>query len=80
MENKEIENFVDALYSFDIEELENETKFLENYKKLQQENKRLKEKINKLELLIENLKFGVVLNQEQEDLLDKILLDGDNNE
>lgn len=41
--------------------------------KLQQENKQLKEKVNKLEILIENLKLGVTLNQEQEDLLDEIL-------
>lgn len=33
----------------------------------------LKEKVNKLELLIESLKLGVTLNQEQEDLLDEIL-------
>lgn len=51
-----------------------------SYKQLQQENKQLKEKINKLELLIESLELGVTLNQEQEDLLDKILLGGDNNE
>lgn len=47
---------------------------------LQQENKQLKEKVNKLEILIENLKLGVTLNQEQEDLLDKILFGGDSNE
>lgn len=40
---------------------------------LPQENKRLKKKVNKLEILIENLKLGVTLNQEQEDLLDEIL-------
>lgn len=40
---------------------------------LHQENKQLKEKVNKLEILIENLKLGVTLNQEQEDLLDEIL-------
>lgn len=34
---------------------------------------KLKEKVNKLEILIENLKLGVTLNQEQEDLLDEIL-------
>ena len=38
--------------------------------KLQQENKILKEKVNKLEILIETLKLGVTLNQEQEDLLE----------
>lgn len=37
---------------------------------------KLKEKVNKLEMLIENLKLGVTLNQEQEDLLDKILFRG----
>lgn len=47
---------------------------------LQQENKQLKEKVNKLEILIENLKLGVTLNQEQEDLLDKVLFGGDSNE
>lgn len=45
-------------------------------KQLEQENKQLKEKINKLEILIENLKLGVTLNQEQEDLLDEILFRG----
>lgn len=49
-------------------------------KQLQQENKQLKEKVNKLEILIENLKLGVILNQEQEDLLDKVLFGGDSNE
>lgn len=42
-------------------------------KQLEQENKQLKEKVNKLEILIESLKLGVTLNQEQEDLLDEIL-------
>ena len=37
---------------------------------------KLKEKVNKLEILIENLKLGVTLNQEQEDLLDEILYRG----
>nr|DAG95465.1 MAG TPA: hypothetical protein [Crassvirales sp.] len=45
-----------------------------------EENKQLKEKVNKLEILIENLKLGVTLNQEQEDLLDKVLFGGDGNE
>ena len=36
-------------------------------------NEELQEKVNKLEILIENLKLGVNLNQEQEDLLDEIL-------
>lgn len=36
-------------------------------------NEELQEKVNKLEILIENLKLGVTLNQEQEDLLDEIL-------
>ena len=52
-------------------------KIIEN-ERLQQENKQLKEKINKLEILIENLKLGVTLNQEQEDLLDKVLFGSDN--
>lgn len=47
---------------------------------LQQENKQLKEKVNKLEILIENLKLGVTSNQEQEDLLDKVLFGGDSDE
>lgn len=38
-----------------------------------EESKKQKEKVNKLEILIENLKLGVTLNQEQEDLLDEIL-------
>ena len=37
---------------------------------------KLKEKVNKLEILIENLKLGVTLNQEQEDLLYEILFRG----
>lgn len=53
--------------------------YFEKYCNLQQENKQLKEKVNKLEILIENLKLGVTLNQEQEDLLDKILFGGDSN-
>lgn len=52
----------------------------EKNEELQQENKQLKEKVNKLEILIENLKLGVTLNQEQEDLLDKFLFGGDSNE
>ena len=36
-------------------------------------NEELQEKVNKIEILIENLKLGVNLNQEQEDLLDEIL-------
>lgn len=47
--------------------------YFERYCDLQQENKKQKEKVNKLEILIENLKLGVTLNQEQEDLLDEIL-------
>lgn len=38
-----------------------------------EESKQLKEKVNKLEILIESLKLGVTLNQDQEDLLDEIL-------
>lgn len=66
-------NYDFKLYEMGISAL----KELEN---LQQENKQLKEKINKLELLIESLKLGVTLNQEQEDLLDKVLFGGDSNE
>lgn len=47
---------------------------------LQQQCKKQKEVIDKLEILIENLKLGVTLNQEQEELLDKVLFGGDNNE
>lgn len=43
---------------------------MENWK---EESQKQKEKVNKLEILIENLKLGVTLNQEQEDLLDEIL-------
>lgn len=50
------------------------------FKQLQQENERLKDKVNKLEILIENLKLGVTLNQEQEGLLDKVLFGGDSHE
>lgn len=61
----------------------NPRKQLEFYKnlseQLQRENKQLKEKVNKLKILIENLKLGVTLNQEQEDLLDKVLFGGDSN-
>ena len=46
----------------------------------EQENKQLKEKVNKLEILIENLKLGVTLNQEQEGLLDKVLFGDDSYE
>lgn len=44
----------------------------------EQRCKKQKEKVNKLEILIENLKLGVTLNQEQEDLLDEILFRGSN--
>lgn len=52
----------------------------QKFNELVKENKQLKEKINKLELLIESLELGVTLNQEQEELLDKILFGGDSNE
>lgn len=48
MSEEKIDNFVDLLFNFDMQELENETKFLENYKKLQQENKQLKEVIEEV--------------------------------
>ena len=41
--NKEIDKFVDLFFEFEMEELENETKFLENYKKLKVENHQLRE-------------------------------------
>lgn len=53
---------------------------IKDYELLVKENKQLKEKVNKLEILIENLKLGVTLNQEQEDLLDKVLFGGGSNE
>lgn len=59
-------------------------KFLEGKERIihvsEQENKQLKEKVNKLEILIENLKLGVTLNQEQEGLLDKVLFGDDSYE
>ena len=67
------DNYDFKLYEMGISAL----KEIEN---LQQENKQIKEKVNKLEILIENLKLGVTLNQEQEDLLDKVLFGGDSNE
>lgn len=47
------------------------------YEELQQENKQLKEQLKKLECLIENIKLGVTLNQEQEELCDKIMFGSD---
>ena len=44
-----------------------------------EESKKQKEKVNKLEILIESLYLGVTLNQEEEDLLDKVLFGGDSN-
>ncbi len=38
------------------------------------------EECKKLEVLVECLKLGVTLNQEQENLLDKVLFGGDSNE
>lgn len=59
-------------------------KFLEGKERIihvsEQENQQLKEKVNKLEILIENLKLGVTLNQEQEGLLDKVLFGDDSYE
>lgn len=64
-----------------IEEVrKNETKLINEIKVLEQQCKKQKEKINKLEILIENLKLGVTLNKEQEDLLDKALFGSDSNE
>ena len=40
----------------------------------------LKNKIKELECLVKSIKLGVTLNQEQEDLLDKILFWSDSNE
>ena len=52
-DEEKIDNFVDLMFSFDMKELENETKFLENYKKLQQENKLLKEVYEELNKFVE---------------------------
>lgn len=49
------------------------TEKIQNLDNLEKQNKQLKEKVNKLEILIESLKLGVTLNQDQEDLLDEIL-------
>lgn len=48
MSEEKIDNFVDLLFNFDMQELENETKFLENYKKLQQEKRQLEERVKTL--------------------------------
>lgn len=45
--------------------------------KLEQENQQLKKQISDLECLVESIKLGVTLNQEQEELLDKILFRSD---
>ena len=61
------------------EELECTIGIVEHNRIISEKNKeihQLKEKVNKLEILIENLKLGVTLNQEQEDLLDEILFRG----
>jgi hypothetical protein len=54
--------------------------YYQNRIMLLEENKQLKEKVNKLEILIESLYLGVTLNQEEEDLLDKVLFGSDSNE
>lgn len=41
------------------------------------ENQKLKKQISNLECLVENIKLGVTLNKEQEELLDKILFRSD---
>ena len=45
--------------------------------KLQEENQKLKKQISDLECLVESIKLGVTLNQEKEELLDKILFRSD---
>lgn len=58
------------------EELECTIGIVEHNRIISKKNKeihQLKEKVKKLEILIESLKLGVTLNQEQEDLLDEIL-------
>lgn len=44
---------------------------------LRKENQKLKKQISDLECLVESIKLGVTLNQEQEELLDKILFRSD---
>ena len=51
-----------------------------NWKEEVKELKKQLENYKKLEILIESLYLGVTLNQEEEDLLDKVLFGGDSNE
>lgn len=65
------------------EELKYTIGIVEHNRIISEKNKeihQLKEKVNKLEILIENLKLGVTLNQKQEDLLDKVLFGDDSHE
>lgn len=72
----EMINPISTMNSINIDDLMsavNRLNKVPDYNDLLKENQELKEKVNKLEILIENLKLGVTLNQEQEDLLDEIL-------
>lgn len=65
------------------EELKYTIGIVEHNRIISEKNKeihQLKEKVNKLEILIENLKLGVTLNQKQENLLDKVLFGDDSHE
>ena len=72
----------------EIEKLRKENKKLQGrIKYLERSNNRRedtileqRQEINDLEILIESLCLGVTLNQEEENLLDKILFIGDRNE
>lgn len=57
-------------YSFTYKDLNEFEAIIDFY---EQQCKKQQKIINKLEILIENLKLGVTLNQEQEDLLNKVL-------
>lgn len=74
---------ISAYGSIDVNDLRSAIdtfKKVPEYGELLKQNKKQKEKVKKLEILIENLKLGVTLNQEQEDLLDKVLFGDDSHE
>lgn len=77
--NEDARTKQDLLYECSILESRLSNEIIKN-ENLEQQCEKQKEKINKLEILIENLKLGVTLNQEQEDLLDKALFGSDSNE
>lgn len=69
-------NYIDKNAKAKFEMLCHLEDFEVQYWELKKQVKKQKEVIDKLEILIENLKLGVALNQEQEDLLDEILFRG----